>query len=126
MTAKINMIQSTLKLDESFSLKLQRLLYEKNISAADCYKRACMDRRLFSKICSNKSYRPSKNTALALAIALRLNMSETQCFLASAGYTLSRSVLSDVIVEYFISRGIYDIFEINEALYAYDQALLGQ
>ena len=112
-------------LDESFSDRLQRLLYEKDITAPQCYKRACLDRKLFSKICSNKNYRPSKNTVLSLAIALELDMTETRDFLEAAGYALSHSILSDVIIEFYISKGFYDIFGINEVLCQYDQALLG-
>lgn len=112
-------------LDESFSDRLQRLLYEKNITAPQCYKRACLDRKLFSKICSNKDYRPKKNTVLSLAIALQLNLDETRGFLESAGYALSHSILSDVIVEFYISKGFYDIYEINEVLFEHDQPLLG-
>ena len=111
--------------DESFSDRLQRLLYEKDMTAPQCYKRACIDRKLFSKICSNRDYRPKKNTVLSLAIALQLNLEETKAFLGAAGYALSHSILSDVIVEFYISEGFYDIFEINEVLFEYDQALLG-
>jgi len=111
--------------DESFSDRLQRLLCEKDMTAPQCYKRACIDRKLFSKICSNREYRPKKNTVLSLAIALQLNLEETKVFLESAGYALSHSILSDVIVEFYISEGFYDIFEINEVLFAHDQALLG-
>ena len=83
-----------------------------------------MSRQLFSKIRSNSGYQPSKKTALGLAVALGLNVEETQSLLSRAGFALSRSSKADVIVEYFISRGNYDIFQINEALYAFDQPLL--
>ena len=91
---------------------------------SEVYKRANMSRQLFSKIRSNPGYQPSKKTALGLAVALGLNVDETQNLLSRAGFTLSRSSKADVIVEYFISRGNYDIFQINEALYAFDQPLL--
>ena len=91
---------------------------------AQVYKRANMSRQLFSKIRSDANYRPTKKTALALAIALGLDLEETTNLLARAGFTLTHSSKSDVIVEYFIVRGNYDIFEINEALYAFDQPIL--
>ena len=111
--------------DDTFSEALIRLIDAKGKTDPDVYKRANIDRKHFSKIRKNPDYQPSKATALALSIALELNLDETKDFIGRAGYAISHSSKTDIIVEYFIEREEYDIFTINETLFAFGQACLG-
>ena len=123
--ASLSLEEAVKQLDEGFSEMLLRKISESGMTDAQCYNRANIDRRLFSKIKNDKHYTPSKSTVIAFALALELPMEELREMLGKAGYSLTRACEFDIIVEYFVTQGIYNVFTINEALFAFDQNLIG-
>ena len=111
--------------DTGFTETLLELIDSTGKKDSEIYKKANVDRKLFSKIRNNIDYKPSKATALAFAVALELSLDETKDFISRAGYALSPSSKFDIIVEFFIKQGNYDVFELNEVLFFYDQPLIG-
>ena len=109
---------------ETFSQRLLRFIDESGKTSAEIYKRANIDRKLFSKIQCDVKYQPKKKTVLLFALALELNLDNTMDLLKSAGFALSKGNVGDVIVEYFIKNDVWDIFTINDALYKHDQPIL--
>ena len=119
-----NLLDALSKAEDTFSQYLLKLIDSSGMTDAQVYKKANIDRRLFSKIRNNKDYTPSKPTVLSLAIALELNLDKTNDLLRKAGFALSHSNKFDIIIEYFISNQIYDIYKINETLFSFDQNIL--
>ena len=109
----------------TFSEALLDWLIRKDLNDPDVYKKANIDRKLFSKIRNNPDYKPKKNTAIALALALELDLEETKEFIGRAGYALTHSSKFDIIIEYFIRQNNYNVFEINEVLFSYNYPLIG-
>lgn len=110
--------------DETFQEMLFRLIDSKGLKDSIVYTKASVDKRLFSKIRSDKDYHPSKNTVILLCLALELQLDTALDLLKKSGYTLSNSRKEDIIVKYFIENNDFNILKVNEALYDYDLPLL--
>lgn len=113
------------QLEETFSQRLLRMIDERGMTDSEAYTKAYVDRRHFSKIRKDVNYVPNKKTVLAFTIALELSLDEAKDLLESAGFALSRSSKTDIIVAYFLQNKIYDMFEINDVLDAYGQPVFG-
>jgi hypothetical protein len=110
----------------SFVMKLEQYIRDKDLIVAEVYKKANIDRRLFSKMLCNRDYQPSKDTVLALIFALKLSLNEAKDLLERAGYTLSHSIRRDIILEYFIKEGVYNLNNINAFLYNMNEKVIGR
>ncbi len=117
-------LEDFIRLDESFAQKLIKLIDAKGISDVECYKKANVSKQTWHKLMTDKHYKPGKKTAISFAVALELSLDETQKLLSSVGFTLSDSSLFDVIIKYCLENGIYDVYEIDSALFKYDQETL--
>lgn len=117
-------LEDFINLDEGFSEKLLKLMDAKGIGDVQCYKRANVSKQTWHKLITDKDYRPNKKTAISFAIALELSLEETQSLLSTLGFILSDSSLFDVIIKYCLENEIYDVFEIDSALFKYDQETL--
>lgn len=122
---KVSLNKTPLSVENAFSSVLFKLINEKEISEEECCKKANIGKQTWSKIINDNEYMPSKNVAIAFAIALKLTFEETQRFLAIFGFALCRNSKFDIIIEYFLLKGEYDIFLINETLFKFDQVCLG-
>lgn len=125
MTTNRNIDDLMNQMEETFSQRLLRMIDERGLTDSEVYTKAYVDRRHFSKIRKDINYAPNKKTVLAFTIALELSLDEAKDLLRSAGFALSRSSKTDIIVAYFLQNKIYDMFEINDVLYAYDQPIFG-
>lgn len=116
---------SNFSTEDGFVITLLKLIDKKGMNDVECYKKANVSKQTWYKIMNNKNYNPSKNTVISFAIALELSLEETKHLLATVGFTLSKSIKFDVIIEYFLVNKIYNIFTINETLFKFDQVCLG-
>ena len=119
------LLEPEFPIEDGFVLTLLKIIDEKGLGDVECYKRANVSKQTWYKIMNNKNYNPSKTTVISFAIALELSLEETKHLLSTVGFTLSKSIKFDVIIEYFIVNKIYDIFTINETLFKFDQVCLG-
>ncbi len=124
-TRSISLEDMLSEMDDNFAVTLLKLIDAKGITDVECYKKANVSKQTWYKIMNEKNYKPSKNTVICFAIALELSLDETERLLSTVGFTLSRSSKFDIIIEYFLINGEYNIFTINETLFKFDQVCLG-
>ncbi len=117
-------LEEALRLDETFSVRLLKLIDAKGMTEVECYKKANVSKQTWYKIMNEKDYRPNRKTVISFAVALELTLSETQDLMETVGFVLSNSSKFDLIIRYCIERGIYDVLEIDAILFQYDQELL--
>ena len=125
MSQSMSLADRVSHISDTWQELLFNLIDEKGYTDTEVYKKANVDRKLFSKIRSNSDYQPKKITAVAFALALELNLDEAKDFLARAGYAFSTSSVFDLIIMYFIENEVYDIYQINLALFEHDQPTIG-
>ena len=125
MSPRISLVEMLADIDDTFAVTLLKLIDHKEMSEVECYKKANVSKQTWYKIMNEREYKPSKNTVIAFAIALKLTLEETRHLLATVGFTLSKSSKFDIIIEYFLTIGEYDIFKINQTLFEFDQVCLG-
>ena len=125
LSHKISLEDMLSAIDDNFALTLMKLIDLKGLTDVECYKKANVSKQTWYKILNDKNYKPSKNTVISFAIALKLSLQETNHLLSTVGFVLSKSNPFDIIIEYFIKSGEYNIFEINQTLFKFNQPCLG-
>lgn len=111
--------------EPTFTEEVLRYIKLRSYSASQCYKKAHIDRKLYSQIMKNRAYIPKKTTAIAFVLALELDQFQAEKVLQYAGYVLKENDTFDLIIRYCIEHKIYDIDDVNQILYRFDQPLLG-
>ena len=112
--------------EESFSQMILRLIDEKGLKDSEVYKKANIDRRLFSRLRSDIDYVPSKKTAISFCFALQLSLDDSRELLERAGYSLSTSSRFDLIIMYLLEHREYSVEFANLVLHEYGESTLSR